>query len=68
MSSADLVVDESAFHAGAILVLKVNFLTFVFIILNEGILGANLNFCVRGFMCGCGRLTNRRKTKTPSAW
>ena len=29
MFSADLVVNESAFHAGAILLIKVNFLTFV---------------------------------------
>ena len=29
MFGADLVINESAFHAGAILLLKVNFLTFV---------------------------------------
>ena len=29
MFGADLVVNESAFHAGAILLLKVNFLTFI---------------------------------------
>ena len=29
MFGADLVVNESTFHAGAILLLKVNFLTFV---------------------------------------
>ena len=29
MFGADVVVNESAFHAGAVLLLKVNFLTFV---------------------------------------
>ena len=33
MFGADLVVNESAFHAGAIMLLNVNFLTFVLLYL-----------------------------------
>ena len=52
---ADLVVSESAFHAGAILVLRVNFLTFVLLYSTYNLYSA---FLVMSDLVGVKNLAN----------
>ena len=51
MFGADLVVNKSVFHAGAILLLKLNFLTFSFTVFNRTIV-----FCVSHYVSVTRRL------------
>ena len=55
MFCADLVVNESVFHAGAILLLKVNFLTFVLLYSMYNLYSA---FLIMSDLVGVKKLSN----------